>query len=166
MDNPSDKQNVFLLLGSNLGERSQILRSAVALIAERVGVIQSVSSVYETAPWGILEQPAFLNQALSVSTMLMPEEVLRIILDIEHELGRVRYERWGARVIDIDMLYYSDWALDSARLTVPHPRLHERRFVLVPLHEIAPDFIHPLFLKTTKQLLDECQDPGDVEKKS
>lgn len=164
MDNLSEKQNVFLLLGSNLGERLQILQSACSMIEDRVGFIQSASSVYETAPWGVLDQPVFLNQALSVSTALMPEEVLRIILEIEHELGRVRYERWGARVIDIDMLYYGDLVMDSARLTVPHPRLHERRFVLAPLHEIAPDFMHPLLSKTTKQLLDECPDPGEVEK--
>lgn len=155
-------QNVFLLLGSNLGDRLQILKSAEILIAERIGIIQSASSVYETAPWGVLDQPAFLNQILIVETGLMPEEVLRVVLEIEHELGRVRYERWGARVIDIDMLYYQDIVMDSARLTLPHPRLHERRFTLVPLNEIASDFIHPLLLKTTNQLLTECSDPGAV----
>lgn len=155
-------QNVFLLLGSNLGDRLQILESAEMLIKERIGKIQSASSIYETAPWGVLDQPAFLNQILIVSTALSPEEVLRIVLEIEHELGRVRYERWGARVIDIDMLYYQDLILDSARLTLPHPRLHERRFTLVPLNEIAPDFIHPFLQKTTSQLLSECSDPGAV----
>lgn len=157
-------RNVFLLLGSNLGERQQILRSASVLIESRIGIIQASSSVYETAPWGVLDQPVFLNQILIVKTGLMPEEVLRIILEIEHELGRVRYERWGARVIDIDMLYYDNLILDSARLTLPHPRLHERRFTLVPLYEIAPDFIHPVLLKTTKNLLEECTDPGEVVK--
>ena len=164
MDILSVNQNVFLLLGSNLGERLQILQSAAGLIEERVGVIQSSSSVYETAPWGVLDQPVFLNQIVEVQTALMPEEVLRIILEIEHELGRIRYERWGARVIDIDMLYFNDLVLDSARLTIPHPRLHERRFTLIPLNEIAPDFIHPLLLKTNKELLDECTDPGAVIK--
>jgi 2-amino-4-hydroxy-6-hydroxymethyldihydropteridine diphosphokinase len=162
MNDKISDQNVFLLLGSNLGDRIQILKSAEILIEERIGKIRSASSVYETAPWGVLDQPVFLNQILIVTTGLMPEEVLRIILEIEHELGRVRYERWGARVIDIDMLYYQDRIMDSARLTLPHPRLHERRFTLVPLHEIAPDFVHPLLLKTTSQLLAECSDPGSV----
>jgi len=164
MHNLSVNQNVFLLLGSNLGERLQILQSAAGLIEERVGAIQSSSSIYETAPWGVLDQPVFLNQILSVQTALMPKEVLRIILDIEHELGRIRYERWGARVIDIDMLYFNDLVLDSARLTLPHPRLHERMFTLIPLNEIAPGFVHPLLFKTTKELLAECADSGTVVK--
>jgi 2-amino-4-hydroxy-6-hydroxymethyldihydropteridine diphosphokinase len=112
----------------------------------------------------VLDQPVFLNQVLEVQTELMPEEVLRIILEIEHELGRIRYERWGARVIDIDMLYFNDLVRDSARLTLPHPRLHERRFTLVPLTEIAPDFLHPLVQKTSRELLDDCTDPGAVIK--
>ena len=164
MHNLSANQNVFLLLGSNLGERLQILKSAAGLIEERVGTIRAASSIYETAPWGVLDQPVFLNQVLEVQTELMPEEVLRIILEIEHELGRIRYERWGARVIDIDMLYFNDLVLDSARLTLPHPRLHERRFTLVPLAEIAPDFLHPLLQKTSRELLDNCTDPGAVIK--
>lgn len=164
MHNLSANQNVFLLLGSNLGERLQILQSAAGLIEERVGAIRTASSIYETAPWGVLDQPVFLNQILEVQTELIPEEVLRIILEIEHELGRIRYERWGARVIDIDMLYFNDLVLDSARLTLPHPRLHERRFTLVPLTEIAPDFLHPLLQKTSRELLDNCTDPGAVIK--
>lgn len=162
MNDRVSSQDVFLLLGSNLGDRLQILKSAEILVEERIGKIRSASSVYETAPWGVLDQPAFLNQILIVTTGLMPEEVLRIVLEIEHELGRIRYERWGARVIDIDMLYYQDLVMDTVRLTLPHPRLHERKFTLVPLHEIAPDFIHPLLLKTTSQLLAECSDPGAV----
>jgi 2-amino-4-hydroxy-6-hydroxymethyldihydropteridine diphosphokinase len=162
MNDGISNQDVFLLLGSNLGDRLQILKSAEILVEERIGKIRSASSVYETAPWGVLDQPAFLNQILIVTTGLMPEKVLRIVLEIEHELGRIRYERWGARVIDIDMLYYQDIVMDTARLTLPHPRLQERRFTLVPLNEIAPDFIHPLLLKTTSQLLAECSDPGAV----
>jgi len=164
MSASSVNHNVFLLLGSNLGERLHVLQSASGLIENRIGIIQASSSVYETAPWGVLDQPVFLNQILLVKTELMPEEVLRVVLEIEHELGRVRYERWGARVIDIDMLYYNDLILDSARLTLPHPRMHERRFTLVPLDEIASDFIHPVLLKTTKNLLEECTDPGEVVK--
>lgn len=160
----ADSQSIFLLLGSNLGERLAILESARQHIAGRVGTISAQSSIYETAPWGVLDQPAFLNQVLRVETEFAPEEVLRIILDIEHELGRIRYERWGARVIDIDLLYYSDLVLDTARLTLPHPRLQDRRFTLIPLAEIAPDYVHPLLRKTSQELLTMCADEGVVSK--
>jgi 2-amino-4-hydroxy-6-hydroxymethyldihydropteridine diphosphokinase len=122
------------------------------------------SAIYETAPWGITDQPAFLNQVIEISTSLLPEDLLRIILNIEHDLGRVRYERWGARVIDIDILYFGQTVMDSARLTLPHPRIQDRRFVLAPLAEIAPDFIHPLLQKTSAQLLKESPDTSEVSK--
>lgn len=155
---------VFLLLGSNLGDRSQVLAAAREAIARQAGSITRQSAIYETEPWGITDQPAFLNQVLEISTPLLPEDVLRIILNIEHDLGRVRYERWGARVIDIDMLYFGPITLDSARLTLPHPRIQDRRFVLAPLTEIAPDFIHPILKKTSSQLLEECPDTSAVSK--
>lgn len=155
---------VFLLLGSNLGDRPQVLAAAREAIQEQAGDITRQSAVYETAPWGITDQPAFLNQVLEISTPLLPEELLRTILNIEHELGRVRYERWGARVIDIDMLYFGSTIMDSARLTLPHPRIQDRRFVLVPLAEIAPLFIHPILQKTSSRLLDDCTDTSDVSK--
>ena len=156
------KETVYLLLGSNLGDRLQVMRAASELIDMQIGNIVSSSSIYETAPWGVLDQPSFLNQVLEVETEMAPEEVLRIILEIEHELGRVRYERWGARVIDIDILYFDHLILDTARLTIPHPRLHERRFTLAPLAEIAPDFIHPVLNKSSEQLMAECTDISEV----
>ena len=156
------KETVYLLLGSNLGDRLQVMRAASELIDMQIGSIVSSSSIYETAPWGVLDQPSFLNQVLEVETEMAPEEVLRIILDIEHELGRVRYERWGARVIDIDILYFDSLILDTARLTIPHPRLHERRFTLAPLAEIAPNFIHPVLDKSSEQLMAECTDISKV----
>ena len=156
------RETVYLLLGSNLGDRLQVIDAAKDLIKHQIGEIASSSSVYETAPWGVVEQPAFLNQIIIVKTGKAPEEVLRIILDIEHELGRVRYERWGARVIDIDILYFDDLILDTARLTIPHPRLHERRFTLAPLAEIAPNFIHPVLNKSSEQLMAECTDISKV----
>ncbi|MCE7073476.1 2-amino-4-hydroxy-6-hydroxymethyldihydropteridine diphosphokinase [Dyadobacter sp. CY327] len=156
--------SIFLSLGSNLGDRQAVLALAREQIANRVGIISSESSVYETEPWGLADQPAFLNQVIRVETALAPEEVLRIILDIEHELGRVRYERWGARVIDIDLLYYNALLLNSARLTLPHPRLQDRLFNLIPLVEIAPDYINPLLKKTSLELLQMCTDNGVVSK--
>lgn len=155
---------VFLLLGSNLGDRPQVLAAAREAIADQAGSITHQSAIYETAPWGITDQPAFLNQVLEITTSLLPEDLLRIILNIEHDLGRVRYERWGARVIDIDLLYFGQTVMDSARLTLPHPRIQDRRFVLAPLAEIAPDFIHPLLQKTSSKLLDQCPDTSAVSK--
>jgi 2-amino-4-hydroxy-6-hydroxymethyldihydropteridine diphosphokinase len=155
---------VFLLLGSNLGDRLQVLAAAREAIGEQAGSIVTQSAIYETAPWGITDQPAFLNQVIEISTSLLPEDLLRIILNIEHDLGRVRYERWGARVIDIDILYFGQTVMDSARLTLPHPRIQDRRFVLAPLAEIAPRFLHPLLQKTSSKLLEECPDTSAVSK--
>lgn len=161
----SDQCNtVFLLLGANLGDRLQSFQSATKLIAERIGRLTAVSAVYETAPWGVLDQPSFLNQVLKIETSCDPETVLRLILEIEHELGRVRHERWGARLIDIDLLYFNDLVLDGSRLTVPHPRLQERRFTLAPLAEIAPDYLHPVLKKTNIQLLKITSDQSSVHK--
>nr|WP_295925658.1 2-amino-4-hydroxy-6-hydroxymethyldihydropteridine diphosphokinase [uncultured Dyadobacter sp.] len=156
--------HVYLLLGSNLGDRFQVLEAARRYIAVEAGVIVSQSAVYETAPWGLTDQPAFLNQVLQIKTHLLPEELLRVVLNIEHELGRVRYERWGARIIDIDVLYYGDMVLDSARLTLPHPRIQDRRFVLAPLAEVAPDFLHPILQQTSEQLFLQCTDTSSVSK--
>jgi len=156
------ENQVYLLLGSNLGDRLHVMHTAVEMLAEVAGNVTGMSSVYETAPWGVLDQPAFLNQVVEVQTLLAPEEVLRLVLEIEHELGRVRYQRWGARVIDIDILFFGDEVLDGSRLTVPHPRLHERRFTLVPLVELIPSYIHPVLEKPLSQLLEECSDHSDV----
>lgn len=153
---------IYLSLGANLGDRQSTMVSAGELIRSRIGQLSSASSFYETAPWGVTDQPAFLNQVVEVETIQQPEDVLRHILEIEHELGRVRYERWGARVIDIDLLYFGEEVRDTARLTLPHPRLHERKFVLIPMVEIAPDFIHPHLQKTQTALLSECPDTGEV----
>lgn len=153
---------IYLSLGANLGDRQGTMISAGELIRSRIGQPGSMSSFYETAPWGVTDQPAFLNQVVEVETSQQPEDVLRHILEIEHELGRVRYERWGARVIDIDLLYFGEEVRDTARLTLPHPRLHERKFVLIPMVEIAPDFIHPYLQKTQTTLLSECPDTGEV----
>ncbi len=138
------------------------MQTAVTRISERVGVVTSASALYETAPWGGIEQPAFLNQVLEIETSLAPEEVLRLILEMEHQAGRIRYERWGARHLDVDVLYFGQEIMDTPRLTVPHPRLHERRFTLIPLTEIAPNFVHPVLKKTNSELLEICEDEEPV----
>ncbi len=154
---------VFLLLGANLGDREATLTKAIALISERIAPVILASSLYETAPWGVEDQPAYLNQVIELSTEKTVYFVLQTALSIEKELGRERRLRWGARIIDIDVLFYGNKILTSDELEVPHPRLHQRKFTLVPLVEIAPNFVHPLLQKTNQQLLHECTDEGIVK---
>ena len=133
---------VYLSLGANLGNRAETLRAAVQRIAAKDGVtLCVVSSLYETAPWGKTDQPAFLNIAVSLKTMLLPEAVLALTQTVETELGRVRHERWGPRTIDIDILYIEGVERHTPALTLPHPYMTERAFVLVPMAEIAPDLV-------------------------
>lgn len=148
----------YLLLGSNLGDREGILRDAGHHLEDRVGKLLCGSSVYETAPWGKPDQPDFLNQVLQIDTNLSPAELLRTVLSIENELGRSRSEKWGSRIIDIDILFYNDLVIDEPGLTIPHPFLHERNFCLQPLFEIAPNLIHPLKHKTIQELLKDLTD--------
>ncbi|WP_020594991.1 2-amino-4-hydroxy-6-hydroxymethyldihydropteridine diphosphokinase [Spirosoma panaciterrae] len=152
----------YLLLGANLGDRINTLHRALDLIAERVGTVVQKSAMYETAPWGVTDQPTYLNQVLAIDTALQPEELLNQTQAIEHELGRVRLERWGARLIDIDILFYDQLILKTPRLTIPHPYLHQRRFTLVPLAEITPNLVHPILHKTTLELLAACTDTSEV----
>lgn len=153
---------VYLLLGGNLGNRPSYLQDARKSIAAAVGPITQSSKLYETAAWGNTDQPAFLNQVLKVQTRLSPEQVLQKINAIEQELGRVRLEHWGARVIDIDILFYDQLVLQSQRLTIPHPQLHLRRFTLLPLVEIDSNLVHPLLHKTAGDLLEVCPDTLEV----
>ncbi|UHG91675.1 2-amino-4-hydroxy-6-hydroxymethyldihydropteridine diphosphokinase [Spirosoma oryzicola] len=152
----------FLLLGANLGDRVTTMSRAVELIAQQVGKIIRQSSLYETAPWGVTEQPSYLNQVLLVETALAPQPLLEHTQAIEYELGRVRLDKWGARLIDIDILYYEQQAIRTETLSIPHPYLHLRRFTLMPLTEIAPHYRHPVLQKTTQELLNECPDTSDV----
>lgn len=153
---------IFLGLGSNLGNREENLLMAQRLIAEKVGEICSKSSVYETAAWGITEQNAFLNQVIEVETSFSPSAVLHLVLTIEKDMGRIREIKWGERSIDIDILYYNNEIISTENLEIPHPFIQERKFVLVPLCEIAQDFIHPKFKQTNLELLKECQDSGEI----
>ncbi|MBB6610818.1 2-amino-4-hydroxy-6-hydroxymethyldihydropteridine diphosphokinase [Pontibacter sp. Tf4] len=153
---------LYLLLGGNLGNRTLYLQQARETIAQRVGTIVQTSAIYETAAWGKTDQPSFLNQVLEVETNLSAEEVLQTINQIEHDLGRERLEHWGARVIDIDILFYDNLVQQTQRLTIPHPQLHLRRFTLLPLHEIASNLIHPVLHQTITQLLQVCPDELEV----
>ena len=149
---------VFLQLGSNLGDRELLLKDAILAIENRVGDIVNFSKVYESSPWRVEGQDNFLNQILKIKTTLLACEVLSIVLNIEEQLGRVRIEKWGERLIDIDIVFYNDSIIETPELCVPHKHLHERMFVLKPLHEIAPEMVHPKYNKTIDELLKICKD--------
>ena len=160
-------EEVLLSLGSNMGERAANLRSAVAMIGERAGTVTAVSAVYETEPWGFSADSSFYNIAVAVLTSLEPAAFLAEILAVEAALGRVRdsgAEGYESRPIDIDILFFGDRVIDTSGLVIPHPRLHERRFVLVPLNEIAPERVHPLSGKRVLTLLEECGDDSGVQR--
>ena len=151
---------VYLGLGSNLGNRKNNLEDAVGLIAE-FAVIKKCSSIYETEPWGLKDQPKFLNQVLLVESTLEPNEILSHLKRIEQQMGRKKSVRYGPRLIDLDILFFDELIMNSADLTIPHPRLTERAFVLVPLAEISPQLNHPQYHKTIKTLLQDV-DAGGV----
>jgi len=156
----------YLLLGSNLGDRVKYLDDASRLIDTGVGTIRTKSSLYNTASWGRHDQPDFINMVIEVLTESGAEDLLKLILAIELRLGRKRKERWGSRTIDIDILFFGDQIIDLPDLKVPHPCLHERRFALEPLCEIAPSFIHPILNKSVSQLLHDLSDSLLVKKLS
>ena len=155
-------KKIYLGLGSNLGNREENLQTAQLFITEKFGTIISLSSVYETAAWGLTKQNAFLNQVICIETKFSPIQVLLIILEIEKSMGRIREQKWGARVIDIDILYYANKIVLLPDLEIPHPFIQERRFVLVPLCEIDGEFVHPKFKQTNDELLRKCQDSGEI----
>ena len=160
-----DTKIVYLLLGSNLGDRNALIEEAIVAIQQEIGQVSSRSSIYETAAWGKEDQPGFLNIALGVTTTLGAQEVLVRALNIEKELGRVRLEKWGARLIDIDIIFYGDEVISIAgQLEVPHPEMHKRKFVLVPMAEIASNYIHPVLNQTLPEILSSLPDDLKVLK--
>ena len=157
---------VTLLIGGNMGDRMANLDNALNLMKATLGDLIQLSSRYETSAWGFTEQPDFINQAVLLETNLAASELMQSILRIETEMGRERTVPLGPRIIDIDIIYFNDDIINSPELTVPHPKMSERLFVLKPLVEISPNYIHPILLKSNAILLKECGDSLAVHKKT
>ncbi|MGN7786761.1 2-amino-4-hydroxy-6-hydroxymethyldihydropteridine diphosphokinase [Niabella sp. 22666] len=157
-------KETYLIMGTNLGNRKANLQRAIVEIEQHIGPILNASSVYETEPWGVTDQPGFYNQVLKVATSLNPQQLLTATLAIENEMGRIRAERYGARIIDIDILFFDDLVIDTDQLTIPHPRIIERNFVLAPLAEIAHDLVHPLLHQTISEIWKASKDQLGVKK--
>jgi len=156
---------LYLLLGGNLGNKQQVFAEARTQLEKHIGPISAQSAIYETEPWGFESEDLFWNQALELNTALSPDEVLTQTQMIELELGRIRKEKqYDSRIIDIDILFFGNQIIKFSNLTVPHPRIQERKFALVPLCEIAADLIHPVFQKSIRELLDECPDQLKVNR--
>lgn len=154
---------LYILLGGNLGNKQKVFSDARARLNQQVGTITNQSAVYETEPWGFESPDLFWNQAIGIQTNLSADEVLIQTKQIEQELGRIRKEhQYSSRMIDIDILFYGDQIINRENLIIPHPRIQERKFALVPLNEIAPELIHPVFHKSIRQLLEESTDPLKV----
>jgi 2-amino-4-hydroxy-6-hydroxymethyldihydropteridine diphosphokinase len=155
---------VFLLLGTNLGDRFSYLQQAIGLISQEITAPNKLSSVYETQAWGKTDQPDYLNQVVMLQTALSPQAVLQTILQIEQTLGRRREEKWGARTIDIDILFFGNMIINEPDLIIPHPELQNRRFTLEPLVELAPELVHPVLNINMLQLKNNLQDCLNVKK--
>lgn len=145
---------VHVGIGSNLGNREENCLKALRLISAKAGSVRKQSPMYETEPWGVKDQPKFINMAAEITTEAVPRQLLGILKNIEEEIGREETHRWGPRTIDLDILFYDDLILDTPDLIIPHPLMHERQFVLRPLAEIAPDKMHPVLRKTVRELLE------------
>lgn len=158
------RQTVYIGTGSNMGNRRVQLQQALWLCQQQLGQVTGFSAVYETVAWGKEDQDAFLNQVIRLETLFPPQLLMQKILQIERSMGRVRSEKWGPRTIDIDILFYGNRRIQSPLLTVPHPQLHLRNFVLAPLKDLAPGMVHPVWHKTISQLLRESPDILAVRK--
>ncbi|MCX6337078.1 MAG: 2-amino-4-hydroxy-6-hydroxymethyldihydropteridine diphosphokinase [Bacteroidetes bacterium] len=154
----------YLLIGGNLGNRSANLQNAIHQIEKNCGKILDLSAIYETAAWGLSNQPSFYNQAVSIQTNLEPKALMEQLLAIETNMGRIRSVKLGPRLIDLDILLIDQLILDTEILILPHPSMEQRRFALLPLAEIAPNLMHPILQKTIQELLMHCSDQLDVQK--
>lgn len=162
----NNKQRVFLALGSNLGDKESILDKALFAIEQQIGKLLNSSHRYATEPWGFTSDQQFVNMVIEIETNLSPNDLLYQCLKIEQYLGRVRSNNAGysSRTIDLDILFYNDLILNEDNLLIPHPHIAKRNFVLVPLCEIAQDFIHPVFQQSMKELLEKCEDKGLIQR--
>ena len=155
--------NVFISLGGNLGNTLEIFQNSYPEIEKKIGCITAFSKIYQTAAWGKTDQADFLNQVISLETDLNPEKIMSELLDIESVLGRRRNEIWGPRILDLDILFIENLVLSSENLDIPHPQIPHRRFVLIPMAEIAPHFIHPVHQKSMLELLEQTSDQQSVQ---
>jgi 2-amino-4-hydroxy-6-hydroxymethyldihydropteridine diphosphokinase len=149
---------IYFIIGGNLGDRLALIEDCKHKIEKEIGIISRSSSIYESASWGETDNPNYLNQVLYVESIFSAKEVLEKALEIEKKLGRTRDKKWESRLIDIDILFFNDEIIDEKDLKIPHPHLQNRKFVLVPLNDIASELIHPILKKSMMVLLDECQD--------
>jgi 2-amino-4-hydroxy-6-hydroxymethyldihydropteridine diphosphokinase len=145
----------FIGIGSNTGDKEENCREAIDKLGKSCGNIKKISSVHITEPWGLRDQPSFVNMAVKIETGLDPEALLLALKSIESDMGREKSVKWGPRCIDLDILVYDDVVMDTDALTIPHPMLHQRKFALAPLEEIAPELVHPVKGKTIRELLGE-----------
>ena len=152
----------YLSLGSNLGDREENMKKAEEFIEMQIGHVIQKSSLYETAPWGNKDQGHFLNEVIKLETKMNPVNLLKSIHEIEAGMGRIRSEKWQPRIMDIDILFYNSQIIKDKELVIPHPFIEERRFVLLPMAEINPGFIHPVFKLTISDLLNGCRDTSEV----
>lgn len=157
-------EQLVVSAGTNIGDRKMNLSKAQHLCKERLGSIVKTSGTYETEAWGIKNQQAFYNEVWVFETVKDPQECMIALLDIERKMGRVRFEKWGPRLIDIDILFYGNRVLNSAELTIPHKEIANRLFVLIPLQEVMPHFIHPTLGKSVTELVGDCSDLLKVER--
>jgi 2-amino-4-hydroxy-6-hydroxymethyldihydropteridine diphosphokinase len=155
---------IYILLGTNLGNKLSNLSNAIEKLRSFSLFINRTSSIYKTAAWGNTNQDSFLNQVLEIETKIDPQELLKICLSIEKVMGRIRNEKWEARIIDIDILFYNDLTFTNKALIIPHEFLHKRGFTLQPMAELNPNLMHPVLKKTIRELLDNCEDNLLVEK--